>query len=178
MKKNKCGRLKTLWLELNRDWDRLNLAAKLLTIVGADFLLASLFIAFFNNPEGEVYITIESAIRANVSGIFGFILSSNLKNTQENNNTPTDVALTTEEPNQNNNDDEEEPCEEYLKYYSQGTGNSVQLMISILVCVVSGLAILVMYARGKVDDVASVSQLKDLMTMSAGFLLGESQQKK
>lgn len=167
----KCSKRKALLQELSNDWFNLNLAARALITIGIIVFLASLFVAFYNHTSEAIYKSIEVVFRSSVASIFGFILSSNIKSNTKNSenrakSTEEDMLITLEE------------CDEYIEEHNYEEGNSVQLLLASLVCIISTFSILTIYVLNLGENIAAISQLRDLMCTSIGFLLGESKIKK
>lgn len=171
----KCNRRQAFSEELKNDWDKLNLAAKVLILIGILVFASSLFIAFYHNASDEIYKSIEVVFRSSLASIFGFLLSSNLKNSKDysNNINNNDKGDLDEEGKLNRGD-----CGEDIEEYNLGEGNSVQLVIAFCICIICTVAILIIYILNLAHDVAAISQLRDLMCSSIGFLLGESKLRK
>ncbi|WP_455538563.1 hypothetical protein [Terrisporobacter sp.] len=62
--------------------------------------------------------------------------------------------------------------EKYHYYY--GEGNTVQIMVALLISVVSALVMLGLYTFGFANNVVILVRFRDLMCTSLGFLLGEA----
>ena len=59
-------------------------------------------------------------------------------------------------------------------YYYYGEGNTVQVMVALLISVISALIMLGLYIFGFTYNGVMLSQFRDLMCTSIGFLLGEA----
>ena len=59
-------------------------------------------------------------------------------------------------------------------YHYYGEGNTVQVMVALLISIISALVMLGAYTFGFVNDLLIISQFRDLMCTSLGFLLGEA----
>ncbi|MEF9990983.1 MAG: hypothetical protein RRZ84_01710 [Romboutsia sp.] len=160
----KNNRFRVLKKEIMSDWDKLNIAAKILVIAGALIFMTSIFIAFYDVPSNQITRDIEVIFRSSVASIFGFVLSSNLKNSKvsQKNIEKYEKAL------------EHESCDKISEKYNYCDGNSIQLLIAFFICMVTIISTGSVYVF-KIDiDPATISQLRDLMCTSIGFLLGES----
>jgi len=62
---------------------------------------------------------------------------------------------------------------ETIKYY-YGDGNTVQIVVALLITLIAALVILSIYAFDITKDVVIIAQFRDLMCTSIGFLLGEA----
>ena len=67
-------------IELLKDWDELNLAFKSLLFIGGLMFLIIALLTVFGNEGNISQDSIESMFRTTVSSVFGFLLSSNIKN--------------------------------------------------------------------------------------------------
>lgn len=163
-----CNRRQAFFEELKHDWNNINLAAKALIFIGILVFIASLFIAFNQNVSKDIYSSIEVVFRTSLASIFGFLLSSNLKNDNSDKDFLKNSSITL------GIDD----CEEDREEYNFKEGNSVQLIIAFIICIVCIIAILTIYVLNLAQNIAAISQLRDLMCSSLGFILGESKIKK
>ncbi|MCC3867486.1 hypothetical protein K0039_04650 [Terrisporobacter mayombei] len=100
----------------------------------------------------------------------GFILSSNTKN---NNKKNMNKKLLTRIGENKHKYEYKEVCER-IRNYDYGNGNSVQIFIALITTLVSAVVILVIYKNNIPTDTAILSQFRDFMCTSIGFLLGES----
>lgn len=162
-----CNRRQAFFEELKHDWDNINLAAKALILIGILIFISVLFIAFNQNVSKDVYSAIEVIFRTSLASIFGFLLSSKLKNNNDkdvlkNNSITMDI----------------EDCDEDREGYNFKEGNSVQILIAFIICIVCIIAILFIYVLNLAQNIDAISQLRDLMCSSLGFILGESKIKK
>ena len=167
----KCSRIKALREEISNDWNKLNLAAQILVLVGGFIFISTIFLAFYKISNDSLYKAVETVFRSCLSSIFGFILSSNIKNTDK---------KSSNKINSNGNDEilitkDEEECIKKVNYQE---GNSIQLIIAFIICVVCSISILAIYIRNLNQDIILITQFRDLMCTSIGFLLVESKIKK
>ena len=104
MKEKKCNRIKFFLIELLKDWDELNLAFKSLLFIGGLIFLIIVLFTVFGDEGNSSQDSIESMFRTTVSSVFGFLLSSNIKNEnkQEVKNYSTQVD-SEDKNNQNSN---------------------------------------------------------------------------
>lgn len=167
----KCSRRKALKEEISNDWNKLNLAAQILVLVGGFIFIATVFLAFYKISDDSLYKSVETVFRSCLSSIFGFILSSNIKNTDTkavnkiSYNENEEILITQEE-------------EECIKNVNYQEGNSIQLIVAFVICMVCSISILAIYIRNLNQDIHLITQFRDLMCTSIGFLLGESKIKK
>lgn len=159
-------RIQALKSELKHDWDELNLAAKSLVVISALLFIIIIYFAVIDTKSLKVSNDIEVIFRSSLASVFGFILSSNTKNNNKKNMGRKSFARECD-------DECEEMCERIIDY-DYGDGNSVQIFIALIITVVSVIVILVIYRNGISADSAILSQFRDLMCTSIGFLLGES----
>lgn len=161
-----CDRRRALLEELCNDWDKLNISAKALIITGMLLFISVIFIAFYSNGDSGMRQSVEVVFRSSLSSIFGFLLSSNIKTQKTKINNSMSRAIN------------EEECEEEIEIYNYKEGNLIQISIALFVCLVSIICILVIYITDNSQNIQSISHLRDLMCISIGFLLGESNIKK
>lgn len=159
-------RIQALIEELLMDWDKLNLAAKLLVYIGFFLVFSIIFMAIYKSKDTDLYARIEVIFRISLASVFGFILSSNTKNSNKK-NTGT-KSLT-----RKSNEEHKDICER-IREYDYGDGNSVQISIALIITVISAIVILIIYKNNIHTDRVILSQFRDLMCTSIGFLLGES----
>lgn len=164
------GRIQALKSELKHDWDELNLAAKSLVIIGAMQLGIIIYFSVIDVVSLQISKNIEVIFRSSLASIFGFILSSNTKNNNKKN--MHKKSLTRKEDNEHKYE-YKEVCER-IRDYDYGNGNSVQIFIALITTLVSAVVILVIYINNIPTDTAILSQFRDFMCTSIGFLLGES----
>lgn len=160
----KSCRIQALIEELIIDWDKLNLAAKLLVYIGFFLIFSTVFISIYKSKNVDLYETIEVIFRTALASVFGFLLSSNIKNSSEKNSQKNKEEAITEE------------CQikKETDYYYYGEGNTVQVMVALLISVISALIMLGLYIFGFTNNGVMLSQFRDLMCTSIGFLLGEA----
>ncbi|WP_195251492.1 hypothetical protein [Romboutsia sp. 1001713B170207_170306_H8] len=172
----KCNRRIVFLTELKTDWDKLNLAAKALVFIGGFLFSTIIFVALYKVYCSEIYKTIEVIFRSSLASVFGFILSSNIKNVKPQNIPYVEKYSIKEEDIKE--EDIKEDCKEVIEKRYRNEGNSVQIVIAFLVTVISAIVMIIIYVFEITQDVAILSQFRDLMCMSIGFLLGESKIKK
>ncbi|MGX4598499.1 hypothetical protein [Faecalimicrobium sp. JNUCC 81] len=173
MKNTECSRVNLLKQEIISDWDKINLAGKLLIFIGLIVLLSSIGLALCNKGSNEILKAIEVIFRSALASIFGFVLSSNLncgKSKNTNKFTRSEVGKKV--------DINDEECEIDIENHNYREGNSIQMIIAFAICIICVLTMLLMYIFNIDDNVATISQFRDLMCSSIGFLLGESKIKK
>ncbi|MDK2586412.1 hypothetical protein QOZ83_11115 [Romboutsia sedimentorum] len=166
MRSKACDRRHALVEELCNDWDKLNISAKALIITGMLLFISVIFIAFYSNGDDGMRQSVEVVFRSSLSSVFGFLLSSNIKTQKTKTSNPMSREI------------HEEKCEEEIEIYNYKEGNLIQIAIALVVCVVSITCILVIYITDNSQNIPSISHLRDLMCISIGFLLGESNIKK
>lgn len=166
MRNKACDRRHALVEELCNDWDKLNISAKALIITGMLLFISVIFIAFYSTGDDGMRQSVEVVFRSSLSSVFGFLLSSNIKTQKYKNN---------KSMMRNENEDD---CKVEIEVYNYKEGNLIQIAIALVVCVVSIICILVIYITDNSQNIQSISHLRDLMCISIGFLLGESNIKK
>lgn len=167
----KLCRLQALIEELLIDWDKLNLAAKLLVYLGFFLVLSTIFIAICDEKDIDLYNRIEVIFRTSLASVFGFILSSNMKRKEDKNSYVDKMTISMDKEKAITED-----CKikkETIKYY-YGDGNTVQIIVALLITLIAALVILSIYAFDITKDVVIIAQFRDLMCTSIGFLLGEA----
>lgn len=163
-----CNRRKALKEEISHDWSNLNLAAQVLVCLGCLVFAASIFIAFYKTSDNDMYKSIEVVFRTSLVSIFGFLLSSNIKNVNDKNKNKSkknEISITVDEADCN-------VPENYRE------GNSIQIIIAFVVSVMCACSILAIYIFDMKGDLPSITMFRDLMCSATGFLLGESKIKK
>ena len=172
----KSCRIQALIKELIIDWDKLNLAAKILVYIGFFLIFSTVFISIYKSKNVDLYETIEAICRTALASVFGFLLSSNIKNSSEKNSQKNKEKLL--EKMTISMDKEEALTEEcQIKKetdYYYGEGNTVQVMVALLISVISALIMLGLYIFRFTNNGVMLSQFRDLMCTSIGFLLGEA----
>ena len=167
----KFCRVQALIEELLIDWDKLNLAAKLLVYLGFFLVLSTIFIAIWDAKDIDLYNRIEVIFRTSLASVFGFILSSNTKRKEDKNSYVDKMTISMDKEKAITED-----CKikkETIKYY-YGDGNTVQIIVALLITLIAALVILSIYAFDITKDVVIIAQFRDLMCTSIGFLLGEA----
>ncbi len=160
-------RLRILGIELKKDWDAINLAAKFLVLVAILLMIIIIYFTIDNRTSVTLLNKIQVVFRSSFASVFGFILSSNTKNTCK-----TTLDNSMNRLIKHPLDDKE--IEEKIIEYNYGDGNTVQILISFVTFAISAMVIFWMYKYDTSIDSAIVSQFRDLMCSSIGFLLGES----
>lgn len=156
------SRIHALKSELKHDWDELNLAAKSLVIIGGLQFGIIIYFAVVDVDSLQISKDIEVIFRSSLASV----LSSNTKNSNKK-NTGT-KSLT-----RKSNEEHKDICER-IREYDYGDGNSVQISIALIITVISAIVILIIYKNNIHTDRVILSQFRDLMCTSIGFLLGES----
>lgn len=173
MKNTECSRVTSLKQDIMSDWGKINLAGKLLIFIGLIVLLSSIGLALYNKGSNETLKDIEVIFRSALASIFGFVLSSNL-NCGKSKNINKFIRSAVDKKIDTNDEDRETDIENH----NYRDGNSIQMIISFAVCIICVLTMLLMYIFNIDHNVATISQFRDLMCSSIGFLLGESKIKK
>lgn len=184
-KKDDCNRRNVLLKELIHDWDELNIAFKALIIVGMVLFMVVMCIAIFSNGSKGIANSIEVVFRSTLASVFGFLLSSNIKNNSKKKTKEIEEIqaklkqVETELEKIDDIDDLKETNDDCkLEYsYSYRDINLVQIIIALSICIVSISMISVLLITNNLENIPAVSQLRDLMCSSVGFLIGESGKK-
>ena len=159
----KSCRIQALIEELIIDWDKLNLAAKLLVYIGFFLIFSTVFISIYKSKNVDLYETIEV--------IFRTALASE-KNSQKNKEKLLEKMTISMDKEKAIT--EECQIKKETDYYYYGEGNTVQVMVALLISVISALIMLGLYIFGFTNNGVMLSQFRDLMCTSIGFLLGEA----
>lgn len=176
MKEKKCNRIKFFLIELLKDWDELNLAFKSLLFIGGLIFLIIVLFTVFGDEGNSSQDSIESMFRTTVSSVFGFLLSSNIKNDNKK-NTISIKNLRYESPkNQNSSKNDDEFCE-YSDIYKTIEVNIIQILVALFTTIISIIVLSILLVTNNLDNVASISQIRVLMCSSIGFLIGEADKK-
>ena len=169
----KSCRIQALIEELLMDWDKLNLAAKLLVYIGFFLIFATVFISIYKSQNISLYRNIEVIFRTSLSSVFGFLLSSSTKCTSQKDRDKILEKMTISVDKEKAITEECKVKKETYHYY-YGEGNTVQVMVALLISIISALVMLGAYTFGFVNDLLIIYQFRDLMCTSLGFLLGEA----
>lgn len=168
----KSCRIQALIEELLMDWDKLNLAAKLLVYIGFFLIFATVFISIYKSQNIGLYRNIEVIFRTSLASVFGFLLSSSTKCTSQKDRDKILEKMAISVDKEKAITEECKVKKETYHYY--GEGNTVQVMVALLISIISALVMLGAYTFGFVNDLLIISQFRDLMCTSLGFLLGEA----
>ena len=168
----KSCRIQALIEELLMDWDKLNLAAKLLVYIGFFLIFATVFISIYKSQNIGLYRNIEVIFRTSLASVFGFLLSSSTKCTSQKDRDKILEKMVISVDKENAITEECKVKKETYHYY--GEGNTVQVMVALLISIISALVMLGAYTFGFVNDLLIIYQFRDLMCTSLGFLLGEA----
>ena len=168
----KSCRIQALIEELLMDWDKLNLAAKLLVYIGFFLIFATVFISIYKSQNISLYRNIEVIFRTSLASVFGFLLSSSTKCTSQKDRDKILEKMAISVDKENAITEECKVKKETYNYY--GEGNTVQVMVALLISIISALVMLGAYTFGFVNDLLIIYQFRDLMCTSLGFLLGEA----
>lgn len=169
MKEKKCNRIKFFLIELLKDWDELNLAFKSLLFIGGLIFLIIVLFTVFGDEGNSSQDSIESMFRTTVSSVFGFLLSSNIKNDNKK-NAISIKNLRYESPK------DDDFCE-YSDIYKTIEVNIIQILVALFTTIISIIVLSILLVTNNLDNVASISQIRVLMCSSIGFLIGEADKK-
>lgn len=183
MSNKKCTRRGLLIKEIKHDWDELNISFKSLIIVCTLLFLVVILIALFSNGGRGVNNSIEVVFRTTLASVFGFLLSSNIKfNKKERSIKIEDIKkeLIKIEENigtlEENIEEKAEDCE-LESYYKYKDINLVQISIALIICIMCIFVLGVLSMSNNLENIQAISQIRDLMCSSVGFLIGESKKK-
>ena len=183
MDDKKCKRRKLLIKEFIYDWDELNISFKALIFVGIILFAVAIFIAFTSTGESGEKTSLEVSFRAALASVIGFLLSSNIKFNNKKN------AIQIEEIKKDLNKVQSEletldnientlieECNSKDKYRSKDI-NLVQIIVALGICTTCICVLFILLITENLDNTPSISQIRDLMCSSVGFLIGESKKK-
>lgn len=142
-----------------------------------------ILIAFFSNGGRGLKNSIEVVFKTTLASVFGFLLSSNIKfNKIEKSIKIEDIKKELNEIEENidileeNIGEKVDDCELEL-YYKYRDINLVQISIALVICIVCIFALGILSVTNNLENIQAVSQIRDLMCSSVGFLIGESKKK-
>lgn len=174
-----CSRQDTFFYELRHDWDNLNLASKLLLFIGLILFVFSISILFIDLGDDTIINSIEVVFRTCLSSIFGFFLSSSLNGAKKGSKTNLVIREQSEPILPDSSVNEEDTSCNFCAYkYNYKDGNLIRILLACFISLVCIIVLWICMTLGSVSKIASLSQLRDLMCSSIGFLLGESRIKK
>lgn len=183
MKKDDCSRRNLIFKELMNDWDELNIAFKALIIIGITLFLVVIGIAFFSDGGSGIKNSLEVVFRSTLASVFGFLLSSNIKNNSKKKN----AEMNKIQAELKKVESELELLDKSIELtdakcsleenYTNKDINIVQIIIAISICIISILVIGLLLITNNLENVPAISQIRDLMCSSIGFLIGESGKK-
>ena len=78
--------------------------------------------------------------------------------------------------NQNSSKNDDEFCE-YSDIYKTIEVNSILILVALFTTIISIIVLSILLVTNNLDNVASISQIRVLMSSSIGFLIGESDKK-
>lgn len=180
----KCRRQEALHIAIINDWNKLNVASKMLLFVGLIFFILNVFITLVDSFDSTLMHSIEVILRTSMSSIFGFFLSSNMtskkkdlkdiKYIDENksfyrDDNKTSTSSSSDEPKYN-----ECGCLIDIKRYNYDDGNLIRLSLAFFIAVSCILVLCFAGVFNLVSNITAVGHIRDLMCSSIGFLLGES----
>lgn len=182
MSNKNCNRRKILINKFKHDWDELNISFKALIIVGIVLFLVAILITFFSDGGQGTKNTIEVIFRSTLASVFGFLLSSNIRFNEKKKSIKikeikdelSKIELDLEVLD--NNTEEKEKCD-LEQYYDDEDINLVQIAISLGVTIISIFVLSIVLITNNIENVPSISQIRDLMCTSIGFLIGGSRKK-
>ncbi|MGL5439667.1 MAG: hypothetical protein ACRDA4_04680 [Filifactoraceae bacterium] len=183
MNKDDCSRRTLLLKELINDWDELNIAFKSLIFIGFILFIIIICISFLNGESSGIRNSLEVVFRSTLSSIFGFLFSSNIKFSTNEKIVAIESVQTKLYSVQDDldslekvSDKEDDNCQ-LSKKYTYVNINLVQICIAVSICLLCMIVICALLLTDSLDNVPAVSQIRDLMCSSIGFLLGESKKK-
>lgn len=180
MKEKNCNRRAFIKKEIMHDWDELNIAFKSLIFIGLTLFAVVISIAAFSNGGNGIQNSLEVVFRSTLASVFGFLLSSNIKINSKKKNAEIEKIQQELKKVQSELEtlDKMESIEnttcEIEKNYTYKDINVVQIIIALSICIISILVTCVLLITNNLENVPAISQIRDLMCSSIGFLIGES----
>lgn len=182
MANKKCSRRKVIFNKFKEDWDELNVSYKSLILVGVLLFIVVILITFFSDGGQGTKNTIEIIFRSTMASVFGFLLSSNIrfkgkkksKKIEEIKDELNKIELNLDIIEEDTKSTKE--CE-LEQYYDDEDMNLVQIAIALGIAVISICVLGLVLLTNDLDNVPSISQIRDLMCTSIGFLIGASKSK-
>ena len=178
--KETCSRRRAFRYELRHDWDSLNFPSKVLLFIGIILFILSISILFIELGSNTLINSIEVIFRTSLSSIFGFFLSSSLsgnkKDARFNPQSTEDNSLSN--PTNKLSEVDDIDCKLDVYKYNYHDSNLIRILLSCAVALICIFILWLCMVFNIVTKVASITQLRDLMCSSIGFLLGESRIKK
>lgn len=187
MKNKECSRSYLLLKEFIHDWDELNIAFKALIIIGMILFIVIILIAIYSDGGTGIKNSLEVVFRSTLASVFGFLLSSNIKMNSTKKNEEIEkmrLQLKKVESELEEVESELEELEESKKNtcdledsYIIKDINLVQITIALSICIICISVLAVLLITSNLENIPAVSQIRDLMCSSIGFLIGESRKK-
>ena len=177
-----CKRKNILLNKFKYDWDELNISFKALIVIGIVLFLVVILFTFLSDGGKGTKNTIQGVFSSTLASVFGFLLSSNIRlNKKKKSITIEQIKaelrkLESELENFNDNTEENEQCE-LEQFYNDESLNLVQIAIALGISIISISVLSVILITNNLQNIQSISQLRDLMCSSIGFLIGESRKK-
>lgn len=181
MSNKNCNR-KKFTNKFRQDWNELNLYFKSLIIVGIILFLVVILVTIFTNTEQVAKNQIGGVFRTTLASVFGFLLSSNIRFNEkkknikieeiknELNKIELDLDIIQEDIKSNKE-------YELEQYYDNEDINLVQIAIALGISIICILVLSLILITDNFDNAPSISQIRDLMCTSIGFLIGASKSK-
>ncbi|MGL4912825.1 MAG: hypothetical protein ACRC3Y_10405 [Romboutsia sp.] len=180
MKSDDCNRRKLLFKEFIHDWDELNIAFKSLIIIGIALFVVVMLFAFFSDGGKGIKNSLEVVFRSTLASVFGFLLSSNIKSNSKKKNTEIQKIKLELKKIQSELDDLNQDNETQNSFcdlednYLYKDINLVQIIIALSICILCICILGFLLITNNLENVPAISQIRDLMCSSIGFLIGES----
>ncbi|MGL5378404.1 hypothetical protein [Clostridium sp.] len=180
--KDDCSRKSLLIKELIHDWDELNIAFKSLIIVATLLFIVIVLIAFFSDGGSGINNSLEVVFRTTLASVFGFLLSSNIKANNKKKRDEIEKIKQELKKVQEELDDIQVDAQKdkdciLEQAYTYRDVNIVQISIALSFCIISIFILSSLLITNNLENVPAVSQIRDLMCSSVGFLIGESGKK-
>lgn len=180
MDNKNCTRRKLLKKELINDWDELNISFKTLILIGLILFVVVISITLFSDGGEGIKRSIETVFRSTFASVFGFLLSSNIKNNNQKVNAEINRLKSELKNNEllrisleDEKDKDDSKCNILEEEYTYKDINIVQIIIALLFCITSTITLCVLLITNNLENTSAITQIKDLMCSSIGFLIGE-----
>lgn len=187
----------SIWVKLSANWHNFHLADKWLIIIMAILMIQTAHNLFFADIALQDRAALDVVVRTTTASIFGYFISSNFqsnyKNIQKNNHSSTN-SIGVEPPSDNSPHikarmgfSTESKETELHSGYAYPDNNSApesdhhaQITIIAVIGIICLIFLLIVrnYPTINTTSIAALSQIRDFISGSVGFLIGQSTQHK
>ncbi|MGL4797608.1 MAG: hypothetical protein ACRC1Y_06230 [Paraclostridium sp.] len=182
MKNKNCSRRKIIKREFINDWDELNIAFKALIFIGITLFIVIISLALFSDGGICIRNSLEVVFRSTLASVFGFLLSSNIKINSKKKDIQiqkiqSELKKVQLELNALDKASLSKLSCDLENNYTYKDINIVQIIIALSICIISILITCSLLMTNNLENIPAISQIRDLMCSSIGFLIGESGKK-